>query len=253
MLISGSKKIKVAIIIPCYNESEAIAGVLKELQQICPDYDYIVVNDCSSDNTAETVEGTGLATIIDLPVNLGIGGAVQVGLKYAARNNYDYALKYDGDGQHRADEIDLILKPLIENRADIIIGSRFIYDGDDGFKSTFTRRIGIKIFEVVNSILIKQKVTDNTAGFRAYNKKAIKFLARYYPSFDYPEPEEVVLLGKNSFKISEVPVRMRVRQGGVSSINNIKSIYYMIKVLFSVMVVATRPRIILKDNHETHE
>ena len=236
-------KKKVAIIIPCFNESESIKGVLDELHEVCPDYDYIVINDCSADKTSKIAKATGFAKVIDLPVNLRIGGAVQTGFKYAAKNDYDYALKYDGDGQHRADEIALILRPLIENKADVVIGSRFLYKGDDGFKSTFMRRLGIKMFEHVNSCLIRQKITDNTAGFRAYNKDSIKFLAKYYPSFDYPEPEEVVLLGKNGFKIAEVPVRMRVRQGGVSSINNIKSIYYMIKVLFSVFIVAIRPKI----------
>ena len=234
---------KIAIIIPCYNESEAIIGVLKELKEVCPDYDYIVINDCSSDNTSALVKESGLAKVIDLPVNLKIGGAVQTGFKYAAIKDYDYALKYDGDGQHRADEIELLLTPLVNEEADMLIGSRFIYKGTDGFKSTFFRRLGIKVFEFVNSLLIKQKITDNTAGFRAYNKKAIVFLAKHYPSFDYPEPEEVVLLGKNGFVIKEAPVRMRVRQGGVSSINNLRSIYYMVKVLFSVFIVAIRPKI----------
>jgi glycosyltransferase involved in cell wall biosynthesis len=236
-------KNKVAVIIPCFNESETISNVLKELNAVCPDYDCIVVNDCSGDNTSVLAKETGLAKVIDLPVNLKIGGAVQTGLKYAENNDYDYALKYDGDGQHRADEVKLILEPLEEGRADVVIGSRFLYKKEDGFKSTFMRRVGIKMFEIVNSCLIKQKITDNTAGFRAYNRVAIQFLAKYYPSFDYPEPEEVVLLGKNGFRISEVPVRMRVRQGGVSSINNLKSIYYMIKVLFSVFIVAIRPKI----------
>jgi glycosyltransferase involved in cell wall biosynthesis len=236
-------KLKVAVIIPCYNESEAITGVLEELNDVCPNYDRIVVNDCSIDSTSELAKNTGLAKVIDLPVNLRIGGTVQTGLKYADLKDYDIALKYDGDGQHCADEVVALIEPLVKMDADVSIGSRFIYKGDDGFKSTFCRRIGIKVFEIVNSLLIKQKITDNTAGFRAYNKKAIKFLAKHYPSFDYPEPEEVVLLGKNGFRITEVPVRMRVRQGGVSSINNIKSIYFMIKVLFSVFIVAIRPRI----------
>jgi glycosyltransferase involved in cell wall biosynthesis len=246
-IMKKRNKFKVAVIIPCYNESEAIEGVLEELKELCPEYDYIVINDSSSDNTSEIAKKTGLAKVIDLPVNLRIGGAVQTGLKYADLKNYDFALKYDGDGQHRADEIDLILGPLIDDQADIVIGSRFLYDREDGFKSTFYRRLGIKIFELVNSFLIRQKITDNTAGFRAYNKKTIQFLAKYYPSFDYPEPEEVVLLGKNGFKIKEVPVRMRVRQGGVSSINNLKSVYFMVKVLFSVLIVAIRPRIISRN------
>ena len=238
-------KIKVAIIIPCYNESESICGVLEELHSIYPDYDYIVINDYSTDNTLEIATKSNFATVIDLPCNLGIGGAVQTGLKYARDYNYDYAVKFDGDGQHIAHEIGLLLNLVSKTKVNVAIGSRFL-KVDDGFKSTFARRVGIKMFSIINSIFIIQHITDNTSGFRAYDKKSIKFLARYYPSFDYPEPEEVVLLGKNGFRIKEVAIKMRARQGGVSSISGLKSIYFMVKVIFAVLMVAFRPRLIKK-------
>ena len=230
---------KVLIIIPCYNESESIVGVLNDLHSLNPDWDLLVINDCSHDNTSELASKTGLATVIDLPCNLGIGGGVQTGLIYAERNGYDIAVKFDGDGQHQSSELNNLLQPILDGNADVTIGSRFC-EKHDGFKSTFTRRIGIKIFEMVNSLLIRQRVTDNTSGFRAYNRESIEFLSDHYPAFDYPEPEEVILLGKNSFKFHEVFTEMQERTGGTSSIYGYKSVYFMIKVLLSVLMVSIR-------------
>ena len=230
---------KILIIIPCYNESESIDAVLKDLHSLNSSWDLLVINDCSKDKTSDVAKKSGFATVLNLPCNLGIGGGVQTGLIYADRNGYDIAMKFDGDGQHQASEIVTLLNPIIKGDADVTIGSRFCKK-HDGFKSTFTRRIGIKIFEVVNSILIKQKITDNTSGFRAYNRNAIEFLADHYPAFDYPEPEEVILLGRNSFKFHEVFTEMQERTGGTSSIYGYKSVYFMIKVLLSVLMVSIR-------------
>ena len=230
---------KTLIIIPCYNESESIKGVLTRLHSLNPSWDLLVINDCSKDNTSKIANDTNFATVLDLPCNLGIGGGVQTGLIYAKRNNYDIAMKFDGDGQHQACEIPALLQPILDGTADVAIGSRFC-KSHDGFKSTFTRRIGIKIFEVVNSVLINQKITDNTSGFRAYNRDAIEFLADHYPAFDYPEPEEVILLGKNNFRFQEVFTEMQERTGGTSSIYGYKSVYFMIKVLLSVLMVSIR-------------
>lgn len=237
------EKTNILVIIPAFNEEENIGGVIRSLKRELPDADILVINDASTDRTSEKAFSTGMAKVIDLPANLGIGGAVQTGFKYAASNDYDISLQFDGDGQHIASEISRLTDPLIRNEADVVIGSRFLGDSRSGFRSTFARRIGIKIFGLVNSIIIGQKITDNTSGFRAYNKRAASFLARYYPT-DFPEPEAVILLGKNRFILREVHTRMQERRNGVSSISSGDSFYYMIKVLLAVFINAIRPPLI---------
>ena len=232
---------RILIIIPAYNEEKNIAKVIKSLKDADSDYECLVVNDGSKDNTQHEAEASGLATVIQLPSNLGIGGAVQTGFKYAFYNDFDYAIQFDGDGQHLASEIPKILSPLQANDYDICIGSRFI-EKTLGFQSTFMRRIGIRIFEGMSHVLIRKKITDSTSGFRAYNKEAIAFLAANYPT-DYPEPETVILLGKNDFRIREVSVEMVERQGGESSISGLKSAHYMIKVILAMLMTAQRQKI----------
>jgi len=228
---------KILAIIPAYNEAGNILNTIDDLAKDFPAIDILVVNDGSLDNTAELVKSTK-AYLIDLPINLGIGGAVQSGFKFAVQNNYDIALQFDGDGQHIAKEICKILQPIYDQQADVVIGSRFLVK-ESSFKSSFMRRKGIWIFKVVNYLLIHQIVTDNTSGFRAYNKKAISFLAKNYPT-DYPEPESVVMLGKNKFRIKEVSVDMRQRNFGSSSIRSYKIFIYMFKVLLSVIMTSLR-------------
>ncbi len=232
------KNKKIIIIVPAYNEEESIKSVIQSIYSVNQTYDIIVINDGSTDKTSEIAKETKKAIVIDLPVNVGIGGAVQTGFKYAYCYNYDIALQFDGDGQHDAKEIIKLINPLVESDVDCVIGSRFLED-KKGFQSTFTRRIGIKIFEYVNSILIKQKVTDNTSGFRSYNRQAIKLLAHDYPT-DYPEPETVILLGKKGLKIKEVSVLMHERTGGSSSIAGFQPLYYMTKVLLSIFMTYLR-------------
>jgi len=236
---------KLLIIVPAYNEEKNIAGVINNIKATNKTWDIAVINDGSKDKTAEVAEKTNSAFVITLPCNLGIGGAVQTGLKFAKRNNYDIALQFDGDGQHRADEITNLISPILKKEVDVVIGSRFC-GKNDGFKSTFTRRIGIKIFEILNSILLHQKITDNTSGFRAYNNKALSFLAENYPT-DYPEPEAVVLLKKNHFTIKEIHTEMLERQGGTSSISGFKSAYYMIKVILAILMTYMRPAVLKGD------
>jgi glycosyltransferase involved in cell wall biosynthesis len=168
---------------------------------------------------------------------LGIGGAVQTGFKYADRHGYEAAIQFDADGQHLAGEIAKLLQPLVAGEADVVLGSRFL--GLKSFRSTFARRIGIAMFSFVNSLLVGQPISDNTSGFRAYNRRAIGFLARHYP-IDYPEPEAVVLLKRNGFSLKEVPVAMQARQGGISSIHGLGSGYYMIKVMLAVAMTRLR-------------
>ena len=232
------------IIVPCYNEAECIVSVIKELKAHLPDAHLVIIDDASSDASVEVVKSVldEKITLLPLATNLGIGGAVQTGFIYAALNGAEYAVKFDGDGQHPADMIATLLSPLLDDSADLVIGSRFMAN-NDGFKSTFLRRIGIGFFAIVNSLLLKQRIIDNTSGFRAYNRAALEFAAKYYPSFDYPEPEEVVLFAHNNFRIKEVPVSMRDRVAGSSSINLRRSAYYMIKVTFAIFMTAMRPKI----------
>ena len=228
---------RVLAIVPAFNEQEAIAGTIRALRQQAPMLDVLIVNDGSRDATSAVARATGEATVVDLPCNLGIGGAVQTGFKYAERHGYDMAIQFDADGQHLASEIAALLAPLQAGEADVVLGSRFL--GVKSFQSTFMRRVGIYMFYLVNSWLIGQAITDNTSGFRAYNRRAIAFLAQHYP-MDYPEPEAVILLKKNGFTLKEVPVAMQARQGGVSSINWLWSAYYMVKVMLAITVSSVR-------------
>ncbi len=232
-------KPRILIIIPAYNESENIGRVIDDIREHLPDTELIVVNDCSSDDTEAAVIRAG-EKVLSLPFNLGIGGAVQTGLRYARDRRFDIALQVDGDGQHPASEIDKIIAPILDSKADVVIGSRFL--GEGKFKSSFSRRIGIRIISLFNSILTGRKITDNTSGFRAYNKAAIAFLADYYPQ-DYPEPVAIIDLFKNGFRIIEVPVVMREREAGISSIGAFGSMYYMIKVVVANLIAFTRKSI----------
>jgi glycosyltransferase involved in cell wall biosynthesis len=227
---------KIVAIVPAFNEEANIASVINDLRQHQPAIKIVVINDCSEDATGDIVRRLN-ETVINLVINLGIGGAVQTGLKYARDNDYDIAIQFDGDGQHMAAEIEKIVRPVIDGEADVVIGSRFL--GGGGFKSNIPRRIGIGVFRWVNSILVRNTITDNTSGFRAYNKSAIEFLAQYYPQ-DYPEPEAVVELYRNRFRIREVAVAMKEREGGRSSIKVFGSVYYMVKVLMASLIAFSR-------------
>ncbi|MDA3838342.1 MAG: glycosyltransferase family 2 protein [Candidatus Delongbacteria bacterium] len=229
------------IIVPAYNEAGNIQNVVSDIHAHSTDYDILVVNDCSTDNTYELVRTIDKCNAIDLPINLGIGGAVQTGFKYAFENGYDCAVQFDGDGQHNASELENILLPVKNDEADVVIGSRFL-NKEPNFRSSFARRKGIFIFKIVNFLMTKQIITDNTSGFRAYNKKAIEFLSLNYPE-DYPEPESVVLLGRNGFRIKEISVNMKERKQGNSSIHGLRIPYYMFKVLLSIMMTGMRRKI----------
>lgn len=231
--------VKILVIVPAYNEEMNIAAVVRNIfdaRTLLKDtlLDVAVVNDGSTDNTLEAAESTQ-AIVIDLPYNLGIGGAVQTGFRYAQENEYDIAIQIDGDGQHDPKFLPSLVAPILAGSHDVVIGSRFLDAARKGFRSTFLRRIGIKVFEWINSIIIDQKITDNTSGFRAFNKKAIALLSGEYPA-DYPEPETVIMLGLRRFRIAEIPVVMKERQGGRSSIHSWISVYYMVKVLLAIFV-----------------
>lgn len=227
------------IIIPCFNEATNIARVIDELAPYSEHLEIVVVNDASTDQTSETAKRTEKATVLDLPANLGVGGAVQTGLKYAKSMKYSYAVKFDGDGQHPPDAIQTLLKPLIDGQADISVGSRFL-DNNTGFKSSLMRRLGIRFFGILCYILTRQRFTDPTSGLRAYNQKAIEFMASHYPTFDYPEPEELVLANMNSIKVREIPVSMRERLSGESTISSTISVYFMLKVTLAMIFIYLR-------------
>lgn len=225
-------KPKILIIIPAYNEEKNIERLVDDLINNYPQYDYIVVNDCSTDSTKEILDRRGY-NYISLPTNLGIGGGVQSGYIYAVEKGYDIAIQIDGDGQHDPAYIEKLIQPILNNEADITIGSRFI--NKTGFQSSALRRLGINIIRVVIKICSGVTSTDATSGFRATNKAATKFFSLNYAN-DYPEPEAIVSAALNGFKIKEVAVEMREREGGVSSINAKRSIYYMIKVSLSLLI-----------------
>lgn len=223
---------KILVIIPAYNEQDNILNTIADIKSNEKKIDYAVINDCSTDSTKEILKSSG-ANFIDLPVNLGIGGGVQTGYLYALEHGYDIAIQFDGDGQHDAAYIKELISPIENGQADVVIGSRFIEK--EGFQSSFMRRMGIKFLSQLIYILCGVRVYDVTSGMRAVNKKMIREFAHNYAQ-DYPEPEAIIAAGLMKARIVEVPVRMHERKNGVSSINALKSVYYMIKVSMALII-----------------
>ncbi|HEP1349893.1 TPA: glycosyltransferase family 2 protein [Streptococcus pyogenes] len=224
---------KKLIIIPAYNESRNIVNTIRTIESDAPDFDYIIIDDCSTDNTLAICQKQGF-NVISLPINLGIGGAVQTGYRYAQRCGYDVAVQVDGDGQHNPCYLEKMVEVLVQSSVNMVIGSRFITK--EGFQSSFARRIGIKYFTWLIALLTGKKITDATSGLRLIDRSLIERFANHYPD-DYPEPETVVDVLVSHFKVKETPVVMNERQGGVSSISLTKSVYYMIKVTLAILVV----------------
>lgn len=224
------------IIIPAYNESACIEKTIRSIQEKAVGFDYIVINDCSTDNTAQICRDNGFH-MIDLPANLGIGGAVQTGYLYAARNGYDEAVQVDGDGQHDPSFLAEMARLMEEKNLDMVIGSRFLEK--QGFQSSGLRRIGIRYFTLLIRFLTGTQITDPTSGLRLVNRNTIELFSKQYPK-DYPEPETVVTVIHRGGKIEELPVIMHERAGGVSSISPRKSVYYMIKVSLAILIEILR-------------
>lgn len=223
---------KVLVIIPAYNESENIKRTLQTLMDERLDVDYLVINDCSKDDTLNILKQIE-ARYVDLPINLGIGGGMQTGYKYALRNGYDVAIQMDGDGQHLPKYIKDLLEPILNEEADLVVGSRFL--NRVGFQSSRMRRLGINFLSWLIHLCCGIKIKDVTSGFRAANRKTIELFASNYAQ-DYPEPESLVTCAISGIRISEVPVVMAERSGGTSSITSLKSIYYMIKVSAAIIL-----------------
>lgn len=229
---------KKLIIIPAYNEAENLEKVIQDVQENAPDFDYIIINDCSTDGTQELCKQKGYSAI-NLPTNLGIGGGVQTGYKFALDNGYDVAVQIDGDGQHNAIYLNRLFECMQMNRVDMVIGSRFITN--QGFQSTFMRRLGSRILSLLIKVINRQVITDPTSGLRMVSCSIMKEFCEYYPK-DYPEPESIAQILRKGYKVIEIPVEMNDRQGGVSSINIFKSAYYMVKVSLAIIIDGFRPK-----------
>lgn len=224
----------ILIIIPCFNEAENIPKLYQELSKLKISGFFIsplFINDESKDTTKQVLEKLKVP-FLDNPINLGIGGTVQLGFMYAFEQGFDIAVQMDGDGQHPPDELHKLLTPFLTDEADVMIGSRFIKE--DGFQSTVARRIGIRFFYTLNKFLTGVGVKDSTSGYRAYNRKAFTELLNYYPD-EYPEPEAITYLADKKLRIKEVSVIMNERLGGTSSIRRFNTIYYMAKVTFNIL------------------
>lgn len=233
---------KVLIIIPAYNEEENILktynSIVNHNKKSSIKYDCIVINDCSKDNTKKILEKNNIPHI-DLIHNLGIGGAVQTGYKYAYYHNYDIAVQFDGDGQHDINYIKNIISPILDDKADMVIGSRFIDKNAKGFKSSAARRLGIRIISSFIKFASGKKIYDTTSGFRAVSKEIIYDFSLSYPS-EYPEPLTTAEILKKKYKVAEVSVEMNEREGGVSSIRTWKNIYYMMNVCLALLAIKIR-------------
>lgn len=223
---------KKLVIIPAFNEEGNLEKTIKDIKDNAPDFDYVIINDCSTDKTLEMCRRHGFS-YLNLPVNLGIGGAVQTGYRYAYYHGYDIAVQFDGDGQHSASHLEDMVMTLIDTESDMVIGSRFIEK--EGFQSSGLRRIGIKYFTGLIKLLTGKKITDPTSGMRMVNKKLLEKFTDEYPK-DYPEPESVVTILSEKYKVTEIPVVMNEREEGVSSISLKNSVYYMIKVSFAILI-----------------
>lgn len=227
----------VLIVVPAYNEERCITRTLAEISEECPWADVVVVNDGSRDATGKAAAAFGYP-VLSLPFNLGIGGAVQTGFQFAVRNGYSVVVQLDADGQHPARAVRGLIQPVLDGTCDVVIGSRFLEHG--AYRQTVSRLIGIRILATLISRIIRQPITDPTSGFRAYSRDTVRHLATEYP-YDYPEPETLVYLGRRSYRLCEVAVRMRPRRDGVSSIGLAVGGKYMFKVLVAILVSVLRP------------
>lgn len=223
---------KTLVLIPCYNEESNIKAVVERLRSVCPEVDYLVINDCSTDGSEQVLRDNDFQ-YLSLPINLGIGGGVQCGYRYARDRGYDITIQMDGDGQHDPAYLQQIIAPVASGELDMCIGSRFIEK--EGFQTSFMRRMGIRIESALIFILCGKRILDVTSGFRACGKCMTAFFADHYAS-DYPEPEAILSATLNGFRVGEAPVRMQERQGGVSSIIGFKTVYFMIKVSLSLII-----------------
>jgi glycosyltransferase involved in cell wall biosynthesis len=228
---------RVMALVPAYNEEGSVATVVRGIREVLPQADIVVIDDCSTDQTAAVARAAG-ALVVSIPCNLGIGGAVQTGLKFAREHRYDMVVRLDGDGQHIPQEIPAIYSAVKSGKADVAFGSRFI-GKDAAMEIPFSRRLGIKTFAFLVTMITGEKATDTTSGFMSANKYAIDILADYLPQ-DYPEVEGRIILHKAGLTTVELPAHMQSRQAGISSINSWRSIYYAVKVSIAALIGAMK-------------
>jgi hypothetical protein len=224
-------------VVPAFDEEAAIGAVVSEIAELDPAIDVVVVDDGSSDGTADAAARAG-ATVVRLPFNLGIGAAVQTGFRWALERDYDVAVRLDGDGQHDAAELGKLLAPIETGAADLVIGSRFVDPGGT-YRPPLARRMGIRVFARLVSVLGGQKVTDTTSGFLALDRAGIELFAVEYPH-DYPEVEATLVALRSGLRLAQVQVEMRERQTGTSSITFVRSLYYIVKVMLALLVASLR-------------
>jgi len=227
----------VVAIVPAWNEAAAIGGVVDEILAFDPTIHVVVVDDASDDETASVAQRHG-ARVLPLLFNVGIGGAVQTGFRYARDEGYEIAVRLDGDGQHDASELGKLIGPVRAGEADLVIGSRFVDPGGT-YRPPFARRMGIRVFARLVSLLGGQKVTDTTSGFSAMNRAGIELFALEYPH-DYPEVEATLVALRSGLRLAQVQVEMRERQTGTSSITFVRSLYYIVKVMLALLVASLR-------------
>ena len=231
-------------VVPAYNEAGAIAAVVMSLRQQAPEFDVLVVDDGSTDDTAAHATAAG-AAVVRLPFNLGIGGAVQSGFVYAREHDYDYMAQVDGDGQHDPGElVKLVARMHAGPAVDVVCGSRFVSE-DYVYPAPISRRTGIHLFAFALTRILRQRISDPTSGFRLYNRRAIALFARDYPH-DYPEVEAILMVHASRLTLTEVPVRMHVRETGRSSITKPRSFYYMLKVSLALLAGLMRRRVVIE-------
>jgi glycosyltransferase involved in cell wall biosynthesis len=228
---------RVVAVVPAWNEAGAIGGVVDDIRGFDPSIGVVVVDDASTDETAAVAEAHG-ATVLRLLFNVGIGGAVQTGLRHARDEGFEVAVRLDGDGQHHATELPKLLRPIRAGEADLVTGSRFVDPGGT-YRPPFARRLGIRVFARLVSLLGGQKVTDTTSGFVALNRRAIELFATEYPH-DYPEVESTLVALRSGLRLEQVQVDMRERQAGTSSITFVRSLYYIVKVMLALLVASLR-------------
>jgi glycosyltransferase involved in cell wall biosynthesis len=243
--LAGLGELRRVAIVPALNEEVAVSRVIDELRACDAGFDVVVVDDGSVDRTAAVAAAKGVR-VLRLPFNLGIGGAVQTGFRYAYEHGYDIAVRVDGDGQHDPAQLGRILEPVLRGDVDVAVGSRFA-QVSDGYRSSPTRRIGIHLLAWVVSRIVGQRVTDTTSGFQALNRHGIALFARDYPH-DYPEVEATVMVFRHRLRLCEVPVSMRERASGRSSITTLHSIYYMVKVLLAIFVGMFRRHVVPEED-----
>ena len=242
------RELRRVAIVPALNEERSVGRIIDELRAFDPGLDIVVVDDGSVDGTAHAAHSRG-ARVLRLPFNLGIGGAVQTGFRFAFENDYDIAVRVDGDGQHDPSQLSRVLEPVLRGDADIAVGSRFTAEDVAGYRSSRSRRVGIRLLASVVSRIVGQRVTDPTSGFQALNRQGIELFAHDYPH-DYPEVEAIVMVFRHRLRLLEVPVEMRERAGGRSSITALRSVYYMVKVLLAIFVGMFRRNVVPQEDSE---